>query len=344
MAISDLTGTTWVFNGTVYSTLEAQNQYYYINFTSNNLIHSYIFISEYDEVIVKYNYLNTEVKVYDSRAGGWQNEAYQTIYITGGTDVTNAYTIRWLEENATQIIPQQTLATILFSINNPPYALVPVNIVQKKSISSGSSITNLTGTTWLFNSEFEPSVYEDTFNINFTSNNTDYTVFRRSYSSGCTMYRLNSSDIPGTQVYYFSGQPIPSGATYGWQLEAYRTITITGGADATNSTLISWLQAEATFVSGDSFQPARLLPTIPPTTLISFTIGNTTYQAEDGMTWYEWVNSEYNSSSGITCSSTGDSVRAGSQFWVTMSADICYGNDTIVANYNYEIRNAGTTN
>ena len=29
-------------------------------------------------------------------------------------------------------------------------------------------------------------------------------------------------------------------------------------------------------------------------TLISFTIGSTSYQAEEGMTWAEWVNSEYN--------------------------------------------------
>lgn len=28
--------------------------------------------------------------------------------------------------------------------------------------------------------------------------------------------------------------------------------------------------------------------------LITFTIGGTTYQAIDGMTWEEWVNSEYN--------------------------------------------------
>ncbi len=32
----------------------------------------------------------------------------------------------------------------------------------------------------------------------------------------------------------------------------------------------------------------------PPITLISFTINGTTYQAEDGMTWAEWVNSDYN--------------------------------------------------
>ena len=32
----------------------------------------------------------------------------------------------------------------------------------------------------------------------------------------------------------------------------------------------------------------------PPITLIAFTIDDTTYQAEDGMTWGEWVNSDYN--------------------------------------------------
>ena len=27
---------------------------------------------------------------------------------------------------------------------------------------------------------------------------------------------------------------------------------------------------------------------------VTFTVGDTTYAAEDGMTWREWVNSEYN--------------------------------------------------
>ena len=29
-------------------------------------------------------------------------------------------------------------------------------------------------------------------------------------------------------------------------------------------------------------------------TLISFTIAGTTYHAEEGMTWEQWVNSDYN--------------------------------------------------
>lgn len=39
--------------------------------------------------------------------------------------------------------------------------------------------------------------------------------------------------------------------------------------------------------------------------LISFTIGGTAYQAEEGMTWGEWCNSEYNTSSDIRVVYTG---------------------------------------
>ena len=36
------------------------------------------------------------------------------------------------------------------------------------------------------------------------------------------------------------------------------------------------------------------LQVIPQVTLISFTIAGTSYQAEEGMTWEQWVNSDYN--------------------------------------------------
>ena len=55
------------------------------------------------------------------------------------------------------------------------------------------------------------------------------------------------------------------------------TITITGGTDATNPDLISWLQENGTIIN-----------------LINFSINTVSYQAEDGMTWEEWVNSSYN--------------------------------------------------
>lgn len=42
------------------------------------------------------------------------------------------------------------------------------------------------------------------------------------------------------------------------------------------------------YVSNGDYFDAKDIP------MISFTIGSVTYQAEEGMTWAEWVNSEYN--------------------------------------------------
>ena len=42
-------------------------------------------------------------------------------------------------------------------------------------------------------------------------------------------------------------------------------------------------------------------------TLISFTIGGTTYYAEEGMSWEQWVESDYNTDS-FSCSSGGSSI------------------------------------
>ena len=45
------------------------------------------------------------------------------------------------------------------------------------------------------------------------------------------------------------------------------------------------------------------------TALISFTIDGTSYQAEEGMTCLEWVNSDYNTG-GYTCSGSGGAIFA----------------------------------
>lgn len=46
-------------------------------------------------------------------------------------------------------------------------------------------------------------------------------------------------------------------------------------------------------------------------TLISFTIDGTAYQAEEGMTWLDWVNSSYNIGSRFNCSATYSPVEDG---------------------------------
>lgn len=65
-----------------------------------------------------------------------------------------------------------------------------------------------------------------------------------------------------------------------------------------------------------------------------------TYQAEEGMTWYEWANSDYNPGD-IACGSPSDAVVAfphlnGYYIYTELEEDV-YGTDVIVGNATYEI-------
>lgn len=68
--------------------------------------------------------------------------------------------------------------------------------------------------------------------------------------------------------------------------------------------------------------------------LISFVIGGTTYQAEDGMTWGEWLESDYGSSDfewNGTCI-----VQISTGYFVAESANTYPSNtDAIIADFNY---------
>ena len=102
-------------------------------------------------------------------------------------------------------------------------------LYYKSSDRAGAGLTDLTNTTWIIkNSGLQSITGGATFNINFTSNSTNYTsmVFSSPYISWSLSY-------DNTQVY--GGIPVV------WADQAYRTITIIGGTDATNVQLINWL-------------------------------------------------------------------------------------------------------
>lgn len=75
-------------------------------------------------------------------------------------------------------------------------------------------------------------------------------------------------------------------------------------------------------------------------TLISFTIGGTSYQAEEGMTWAEWVESNYNTSTDISVNSNNNKVGdTGFGYYITTDlvdmTKYVSSDDTIIADYNY---------
>lgn len=128
MPITDLTGTKWLLNSEFYNddSPEQTSMLWYaydatawydeesrdvfeigdggvnaghLNFTSNN--ENFIgLVSAGYEPLEGGNYVVAYQQAY------WQDQAYRTIEITGGTDATNPDLIAWLQQNATQIQPQ----------------------------------------------------------------------------------------------------------------------------------------------------------------------------------------------------------------------------------------------
>ena len=56
---------------------------------------------------------------------------------------------------------------------------------------------------------------------------------------------------------------------------------------------VSWDEVENA-TSYEVLADGASIGTYTPVTLINFTIGGTSYQAEEGMTWAQWVASSYN--------------------------------------------------
>lgn len=172
------------------------------------------------------------------------------------------------------------------------------------------SVTDLTGTTWVFNDILDLDSFGSIKNIDFISNGKNFVGIMR-VSIG--------NHFTGTQRYLqFTGNPSqqPYNENTYWKVPEYKTIQITGGTDATNSELISCLEANATQVlptepnrlyikcNGNNHPQVkiptgqtntkRLYAKIKAKNLINFIIDGVSYQAEEGMTWEAWVNSSYN--------------------------------------------------
>lgn len=97
MAITNLTGCTWVANPSL-SITEAKT--YNITFTNNGTTYSQLRYSSDGQGLHLF-YDSTEAYGYFNGSTSWRADSYKTIEITGGADVTNAALIAWLEANGT---------------------------------------------------------------------------------------------------------------------------------------------------------------------------------------------------------------------------------------------------
>lgn len=94
--VTDLTGTTWMFTDEVGSEMQG-NGNFYIDFVCNGQQYTYIG-TDWKPNAFSYN----DTLVYSWVTNTWNDEAYKTITITGGTDATNFEFIMWLGAYATQ--------------------------------------------------------------------------------------------------------------------------------------------------------------------------------------------------------------------------------------------------
>lgn len=89
------------------------------------------------------------------------------------------------------------------------------------------------------------------YSINFTSNGKEFSTFRFVTTTAFNYYYIYYGSTHAYTSYVFD----PDSSTYcKWSNTAYKTITITGGADVNNSTLYNWLKANATDITELSFK------------------------------------------------------------------------------------------
>jgi len=217
MPITDLTNTIWLFNDTV-DLEDAETTGFGLNFKSNNVTYdTFSFSPGRTSTFIYYSVSPDRTQVY-STSTGWANTNYKAISITGGSDATNSHLISWLTNNAT---------------------LLP---------------SDLTGYTWVANNSLNLPYSNITFsNIIFTSNSLQYSsiVFFADLQEDLDddeYYELWFS-YDNTWVYnYVDGTSlIPSSEA--WSNNNFKTIQFIGGQDATNSTLIAWLEANGTLTA-----------------------------------------------------------------------------------------------
>lgn len=238
-------------------------------------------------------------------SSGWVDVGYRYINITGGNDVSSGFICAWFQTNAIPYVkPVEYVDKVSLPSGDEYYIKDTVSgyLTKEDILSSGSisinetsegklsisntdsgiagrfirfgppTISDLTGTTWLFNSVLDLSGYPSSSNI--YQYDTDGTHYNINYTvPGTASVTGFATDNFADGFYLFSSRPTQDSSVYrpqiiygysntdsltvwsynyyseGWYDDAFRTIIITGGSDVTSQEFISWLSANATQVS-----------------------------------------------------------------------------------------------
>lgn len=187
-----------------------------------------------DTKIIFYSYTADETLTYDY---GVKIESGSVKYFKSGAE-TGAE--RGWGYYVYAISSQTTTPTI--TVNGTAVSSVIVNGKEcNKVVCNGVTVFEKQSTEtavggWLFNSVLSAPTSAFSYDIDFTSDGNEYD----------TIIYLFSATTPIGLCYGTTSSQVYTDTTSTWTDEMFKTITITGGTDATNSEFITWLKANAT--------------------------------------------------------------------------------------------------
>lgn len=336
---SDLTGTTWLLNN---SPNASSNATYNIDVTYSANGTDGLTTNTFELVLQDWfgDGVPSELCIYCGSdmiyQEGWTGPTpqTQTITITGGTDATNPVLIAWLKENS-EFIGQEY----------PEEPILPV-----------WDGTDLTGTTWEIPAGWTASAGYGQFDVDLEIvkiNNVEKNKIHSNIDIGYAV-ALTSPDLTSESDVISMWSPFGSTITRNivYNGDSFE-ITITGGTDVTNTSLIAWLTQYGTLTSHampeQPQEPENCLTFSSPS---SFTIGvvnnikywdGTLEYSTDGSTWSTWAGTSAISSSADgklylrgtgNTKITGSSASSSKGYWVLTGSDIsCNGNIETLLDY-----------
>lgn len=119
-------------------------------------------------------------------------------------------------------------------------------------------------------------------------------------------------------------------------------MSIPSGGGGSLTTLTATANGAYTPTGYDGYSSVTVaIPTYDGSIVISFSIAGVSYQGEEGMTWGEWVASDYNTGN-FTVNITYITYNNLAHYFVaSTSSNPVYPSDEIIANANYIIQGGG---
>lgn len=195
--------------------------------------------------------LNTSTTSYTIPAG-YHNGKGKVSISTEQKTVTPSASLQTIKPSSGKVLSQVNVKTdINLKAANIKSGVTIFGVTGTYSAGGSANITDLTNTTWIFHYDLDNYWQYGSvgfpWNLNFTSNNTNYTQIR---------YEDNSDDSNDRREMYYNNTYAYMFDTglHNWWTDEQRTIHITGGTDVKNANVIANLQKLATLVDNGNIE------------------------------------------------------------------------------------------